>query len=387
MTIIDQAFLRLYGRRADAQPVQSEPFTTRFDPLHTSVHLATPTCESEEADNQPTTVSRGRPTTARLAVLRPDKAETYQTEPTNRPGVASQRTTNDLAETLRAIARRQNELRSKSPATVQSHKVPKDTPAELLTMAESDEAEPSTTSLADQDSEVPRRTQAARFHWPRLCDELATSYGHVFGPAVHTLIECGQRGRSLIAVTGCYARQGCTTVLLSLAKILAGRNKSVAIVDGNFGSPSLAERLDIEPATSWQDVLLRGLAVGDALTFSPNEPVALLPLNPKDHREQEVTETKDVFTTARVLRNNFDLTLVDLGPMLVPTHQPIAMKLASSMNIDAGLIVTDNSLALPGDPEIVGRLLRETGCEPLGVIETLVDDWGNDGPAGRQHQG
>jgi Mrp family chromosome partitioning ATPase len=196
---------------------------------------------------------------------------------------------------------------------------------------------------------------------------------HAFENVVEGLLKWKLHGRSVIGIAGCYAGQGCTTLTLCLAKVLADMGKPTAIVEANFSAPSLAEQLDVYPDASWQDVLWRGVPVGEALMISVTEPVAMLPLNPNDIREPNGEIASEAFTTSRVLQNNYDFVLVDLGPMLAPENQSIALEMVAGLAAQGALIVSDSSMSMPGDPEVVGRLLTQVGCDPIGIVETFAE--------------
>jgi succinoglycan biosynthesis transport protein ExoP len=206
------------------------------------------------------------------------------------------------------------------------------------------------------------------FRWPSVCRAID---GQCAGPLerlADVLESRARESRPLVGVASLHAGEGATTTLLCLAARLAARRRRTVIVDGDFAAPSLAQRLGVHPTSWWQDVLERGIPVGNAVVRATADRLDLLPLGTQSANASQWASGLQASVTAGVLRYAYELALVDLGAILAPRSQPAALALVGNMRIESALVVTR-----PGaDPDRVAaaaRLLDQCGCELLGTIE------------------
>ncbi len=217
-------------------------------------------------------------------------------------------------------------------------------------------------------------TTIASFRWPHVCRMLWQQCGEQLDEVVERLVRCSAEGRPLIGVLGLFPERGCTTTLLALAGPLAARGGRVAVVDGNFRSPQLAERLDAETDTAWQDVLASGAPVADAIIRALDDNLDLLPCRsqPASHNPPDWLMGLPTAAFASVLRAAYDLTLVDLGAYFHPESQPIVLDMVRTMRIDGVLAVAGPQPADPRDLAVLEEYLGQAGCQLLGILENRV---------------
>ena len=170
-----------------------------------------------------------------------------------------------------------------------------------------------------------------------------------------------------------FPRGGVTTFAFCLAAILAARDLRVALVEGSFYTPRLAKSLDVVPTAGWQEVLDNTAPLTDALVHSVDERLDVLllsgalPIDPLS-----AVAGRQAMQTAELLRQRYELVLVDLGAFFDPRSQPVAMELARSLGIEAALVVAGPTPVDPRDLATVEEHLNHSGCELLGVIENRV---------------
>ncbi len=226
-----------------------------------------------------------------------------------------------------------------------------------------------------------------QFRWPSVCDQLADQHPTVLDPVVEAVREAVGQGRTLIGFLGAQPRAGCTTMLLSVARCLAASGNRVAVVDADFATAALATReesgldlasqLGLVATVGWEDVLAGRVPLAEGVIQSATEPMAVLPIlrrpNSADESLQVIqTHGIQASVTAGVLREHYDVVLVDLGCATQPVQVSTVRAIVQHCRLDATLIVTRESAA--GPERLSSGVLTptpETIC--LGVVENWVE--------------
>jgi Mrp family chromosome partitioning ATPase len=237
-------------------------------------------------------------------------------------------------------------------------------------------AQPAQESPAAEPPFTPETT-VWTFRWPGVCQTLREQFGDRYDRVADLLVAKCRGERSLFGVAGLHPHDGCTTTLLCLAAALAAQGKRVILVDANFRAPALAKLLGAEPNTTWQDVLERGAPLVEAVIRAARDHVDLLPLGARSRLARhndgaQLAAGLQSSVTADVLREAYDLVLLDLGALLAPRAFSTIDHLLRNMRIDAAVAVSDPRHAAADDLKIAGELLEESGCELLGVIENRI---------------
>ena len=63
------------------------------------------------------------------------------------------------------------------------------------------------------------------------------------------------------------------------------------------------------------------------------------------------------------------VVLLDLGAILAPSSFATTVHLLRNMSIDSALLVADRRHSGQSDLSMASELLKENGCQPLGIIE------------------
>lgn len=223
-------------------------------------------------------------------------------------------------------------------------------------------------------------TTISAFRWPQISRALWDRYANEYLDVADLLVSRANieptRG-SILGVASLHAGDGATTTALCLAAAFAERERRVILVDGNFRAPRLAGLLGVQPTTSWQDVLSKGLSVSEAVIRGESDRLDLLPLDLREPTAREPNGAKlanslQTVITAGVLRYAYEIVLVDLGAILAPRSFTTIGHLIRGMRIASVVAVTDPKHAQPNDLAVAGELLDEAGCELVGMIENRI---------------
>ncbi len=196
--------------------------------------------------------------------------------------------------------------------------------------------------------------------------------GNDFADVATRLRIAAREGSRVVAFAGCQRGEGRTTTLLSIARSLAQSGASLAIVDADFHHPQLAEQLGLSVEYGWEDVLRGNLPLAEAAVQSQHDRITILPLRaPVDQAEQLVVSNQ-VSDDIGVLRQNYDLVLVDLGPLLDPLTSRSAFPLAIKARVNAAILVHDVSRVSSDHLTDASNRLTQVGVPTIGVMENFV---------------
>lgn len=216
-------------------------------------------------------------------------------------------------------------------------------------------------------------TTVASFQWPDVCRQLIARHGRRFDHVVDSILAQAEQGRSLFGVLGLFRGVGCSTTTLCLTARLVRDGRRVAVVDGHFQVPTLANSLSAQPTAWWQDVLERGAPLADAMIRAEDDHLDLLPLEPhapRDHRRHVMAANGlQLSATAGALRHAYDLVIIDLGTFFDPNSQPAALQLVENMRISSLVAVTEPGRQDPRDLITLTAHLAEFECDVLGIVE------------------
>jgi Mrp family chromosome partitioning ATPase len=228
---------------------------------------------------------------------------------------------------------------------------------------------------ATQTKTIPFRagTTVASFRWPAVCRALAQEAAAELDGVADLLQDRVALGHSTFGVLSLFPNGGCTTTAFCLATRLAARNQRVVLVEGSFYTPRLAQWIDVVPTASWQEVLDSNAPVTDALVQSVDERLDVLLLSSMSPSDPLLLAgSPQAMNTAELLRQRYELVLVDLGAYFDPRSQPVTIELARSLGIEAAVVVAGPNPVDARDLATVEENLNGRGCELLGIIENRV---------------
>ncbi len=206
------------------------------------------------------------------------------------------------------------------------------------------------------------------FRWPTNVSHLLQSHETLFAPVVDQLLAASEEGRSMVGIAGLQSGVGCSTVLMALSRLLAAAGKSVAIVDGNFVSGTLAKSLGLEFETGWEDVLAGRISLAESMVSSLDDHISLLPLSGRVQSPSELLASIQTSVSAGVLRYHYDLVLFDLGTPDRGEQLAAASSLLEHCRIDASILVAELSATNFESDRQIDHLMSLLGSTCLGVI-------------------
>lgn len=206
-----------------------------------------------------------------------------------------------------------------------------------------------------------------RFRWPAVCDELMQDWTASLTSIVRSLVKEAWRGGNVVAVTQFARYEGASTLALCLARIAASFHIRVALVDGNSVNPDLGSSLGLGYEAGWE-AIGEHVALEDTAIGSLEDRLVVLPLGPSVATAQPPSTSLRHSVLAR-LASDFELVVVDTGPVFVAAHQWFAPPCAGT--IGNALIVRDVRKTETAQLEDVCCRLRESGITNMSVVENF----------------
>lgn len=210
------------------------------------------------------------------------------------------------------------------------------------------------------------------FIWPSACKELSETARDQVERLASAVAAGLSQGTKVVAFCGCRQGDGCTTVLLSVARRLAAAGVRTLLVDADFEQPMLARRLGLLPEAGWEDALFGRLPVEEAVIESVEDRLCLLPLRKSQpHADPRGSLERDPAADIAVLREHYDLVLIDLGRFTPATESADRALRSARRWIDAAVVVNDARNA-PSESNPLCQRLRDAGIAEAGVVENFV---------------
>ena len=183
------------------------------------------------------------------------------------------------------------------------------------------------------------------FTWPRLCRRLIARAAEELDRLADALLAANNQGRKVLAIAGCRRGEGATTLLLCAARRLAERGIKPVLVDADLGRPRLAKRLGVQPQIGWDETTEEeGRRVDQAIVEASANNVALLPARePADDGGRPAGDPSRLAACLKILRNHYDMVLVDLGPLEDAGLTDGAWSRTAAGMIDAVVLVHNRS--------------------------------------------
>jgi protein-tyrosine kinase len=204
--------------------------------------------------------------------------------------------------------------------------------------------------------------------WPPIVQTLEGQYGHRFEKMAEALLAARRdRNVKVVLFTSCHRAEGRTTLVLTLARALARRPVRTLVVDADLTGPMVARLLGLRPAVGLDDVVESGHALADALIDAPNDHLAILALRAAVTRPRDFLASPAWTCTLARLRREFDMILVDGGPLFTGLSAAVLHR-----SVDSAVLVHHRGMT--GERAILrAREVLEAGGVPLlGLADTFV---------------
>jgi Mrp family chromosome partitioning ATPase len=203
------------------------------------------------------------------------------------------------------------------------------------------------------------------FCWPLLCERLISARRHDVRRVADKIEQQASANANVIAVASAQAREGCTTLLLCLARLLAEGARTICLVDANMARPELASQLGLCPEFGWEQMVRENRSPAEALIESKADRITVLPL--LGSNSGDCLEHLKKHGAISALRSTFDLVLIDAGAIVsansMTTESEAVLKLA-----DACLLVKKEASGSRWT-EHACRKLEEWKIQLIGLVE------------------
>jgi protein-tyrosine kinase len=209
---------------------------------------------------------------------------------------------------------------------------------------------------------------AAELQWPPLVLTLERQWGQRFERLGQVLLAARQQQNyKVILFTSCHRAEGRTTLVLTLARALSRHPPRTLVVDADLTGPMVARLLGLRPAVGLDDVVEDGQAIADALIDAPDDHLGLLPMRSAVTRPRDFLASPTWTCTLARLRREFDLILVDGGPLFTGLSAALLHR-----SVDAAVLVHHRGMT--GERAVLRarEVLAAGGVPLLGLAETFV---------------
>jgi Mrp family chromosome partitioning ATPase len=228
--------------------------------------------------------------------------------------------------------------------------------------------QPITVSTPASRTITPESQPLAELQWPAIVLTLEREWGERFERMAAFLIQARhQQNLRAILFTSCHRAEGRTTLVLTLARVLARHPCRTLLVDADLTGPMLGRLLGVRPVVGLDDVIEGGQALSDAVIDAPDDHLGILPLRSAVTRPRDFLASPAWTCTLARLRREFDLILLDSGPLFTGLSAAVLHR-----SVDAAVLVHHRGLT--GERAILrAREVLEAGGVPLlGLAETFV---------------
>ena len=212
--------------------------------------------------------------------------------------------------------------------------------------------------------------EVPRWNWPPIVSHVTLAASTGFSSLATLIEQRAREGRKVVVVTGAKHGEGRTTVAFVLARLMGARKTRVALVDADFERPQIADRLQLQVHTGWEDILAGDQPLEEGLVESVGDQVTVLPLRapmPELLRSAQLPMAQSI----EQLRKAFDVVLLDTGPLV---DDAAAVDFAATFygaRIDDALIVRDVKHSNSEQVRQVGHRLSAAGIAHWDIVENF----------------
>jgi Mrp family chromosome partitioning ATPase len=227
-----------------------------------------------------------------------------------------------------------------------------------------------TDTVAPTPGKTPWRPllQVDRMVWRGIHDRLQATATAAIDQITDRLLSLRASGSNILGMASCASGEGVTTMVLAVARKLVSQGRKIVLVDANWSNPQLVQTLCVLPQFGWEDSLCGGLPLEEVVIESLADGLAVLPARKPPSR---VIGQTQVAASLDILAREFDLVLVDLGPLVQieevdsPSHNVLA-------RMDAVILVQSVRVTTPDRLAEMCRRLVASNLRLSGTIQNAV---------------
>lgn len=214
---------------------------------------------------------------------------------------------------------------------------------------------------------VSSSSKGVSLEWPETVRSLEREHGDRFAALADALLDArDRRNVRVVLFTSGHRAEGRTTLVLTLARALARRPGQTLLMDGDLSGPMLSRLLGLRPRVGLDDVVERGQNVTEALIDAPDDHLTILPLRLSVARPREFFESTDWSCMIGRLRREFDLVLIDGGPLFSGPSAAIVPR-----SVDGAVLVRNKAIGTERTLLRAKTALEAGGVPLLGIAETF----------------
>ncbi len=209
--------------------------------------------------------------------------------------------------------------------------------------------------------------QVDRVVWPSIHARLLSTAPAAVQQMAEGLLSLCASGSKVLGLTSCASGEGVTTLLLAAARKLLGQGRKVVLVDANWSNPQLAQGLGLLPQIGWEETLCGGLPLEEVVIESLADGLAVLPVRGPS---ASAIAQGQIAASFDILAREFDVVLVDLGPLPVEDEGTPWTDVAARM--DAVILVQNVRVTTPNQTAAVRQRLATSNLCYAGTIQNFV---------------
>jgi protein-tyrosine kinase len=170
--------------------------------------------------------------------------------------------------------------------------------------------------------------------------------------------------QKLILFLGAKGREGTSTVVSSLARVVAECfNRKVAVLDANILRPSQHVHFGVSARVGWDDVLRKTETTEKAFYRTNVDQLWVIPISAAGAETVRVVDPSSIEDFLEVLRERFDLVLIDCAPA---TTFPGGM--AFSRKVDGVVQIIEAECTRWPVAETVNQQIVRAGGRVIGIV-------------------
>lgn len=212
------------------------------------------------------------------------------------------------------------------------------------------------------------RLQVDRVIWQGIHNWLQTVSAAAVDQITDHLMSLCASGNKTLGMAAAASGEGVTTMVLAVARNLADQGRRIVLVDANWSNPQLASSLGLLPQFGWEDTLGGNVPLEEVVIESLGDGLAVLPVCRPPACTIAPSEVAD---SLEILAREFDVVLVDLGP-LVDVEPEDAASHTVAARMDAVILVQDVRVTTPSRLAEVRRRLAAANVRLSGTIQNAV---------------
>jgi Mrp family chromosome partitioning ATPase len=205
------------------------------------------------------------------------------------------------------------------------------------------------------------------FQWPETVEELSRTQTLQFEQAGQQLRQAASEGLHVLGVTSTFRGEGRTCLSMCIARAVAQTGARVALVDLDTDQGNLALSMRVRPTTGWREVIHEGLPLEEAVIYSMEDGVALVPLEGEQGPRIGLRDPRTVQFIDR-LSAEFDLVVLDCGPLV---DENKFLEGGDACPLNAAIVVRDMRTTSEDDCQATVARLLNHGVEAIGIAENF----------------